>query len=66
VVGSIFDNLTRIDREGATVPLGEQNVLRALRVCHRARVLENGTLALGGAREGRRADEGIKKAYLGR
>jgi branched-chain amino acid transport system ATP-binding protein len=66
VVGTIFDNLRRINRDGTTVLLVEQNVLRALRLSHRAYVLENGTIALEGPRERLLADEGIKRAYLGR
>jgi branched-chain amino acid transport system ATP-binding protein len=66
VVGTIFDNLGRINRDGTTVLLVEQNVLRALRLSHRAYVLENGTVVLEGPRERLLADEGIKRAYLGR
>jgi len=66
MVGAIFDNLARINREGTTVLLVEQNVLRALRLSHRAYVLENGTIALEGPRDRLLADEGIKRAYLGR
>jgi len=66
IVGAIFDNLARINREGTTVLLVEQNVLRALGLSHRAYVLENGTIALEGPRERLLADEGIKRAYLGR
>ena len=66
MVGAIFDNLTQINREGTTVLLVEQNVLRALRLSHRAYVLENGAIALEGPRDRLLADEGIKRAYLGR
>jgi branched-chain amino acid transport system ATP-binding protein len=61
-----FDNLARINREGTTVLLVEQNVLRALRLCDRASVLENGVVALAGPRDRLLADEGVRKAYLGR
>ena len=66
VVGTIFDNLGRINRDGTTVLLVEQNVLRALRLSHRAYVLENGAIALEGPQERLLADERIKRAYLGR
>src|SRR2546429_8447676 len=66
MVGAIFDNLTQINREGTTALLVEQNVLRALRLSHRAHVLENGAIALEGPRGRLLADEGIQKAYLGR
>ena len=66
VVGSIFANLTAINRDGLTILLVEQNVLRALRCSNRAYVLENGTITLAGASAALLADERIKRAYLGR
>jgi branched-chain amino acid transport system ATP-binding protein len=66
VVGAIFDNLARINRSGTTMLLVEQNVLQALRLSHRAYVLENGAIALEGSRERLLAHEEIKRAYLGR
>ena len=65
-VSSIFTNLAAINRDGVTILLVEQNVLRALRLSHRAYVLENGTIALEGASRRLLADEGIKRAYFGR
>ena len=65
-VSSIFTNLGAINRDGVTILLVEQNVLRALRLSHRAYVLENGTIALEGASQHLLADEGIKRAYFGR
>jgi len=65
VVGSIFANLTAINRDGLTILLVEQNVLRALRLSHRAYVLENGTITLAGASATLLADERIRRAYLG-
>jgi branched-chain amino acid transport system ATP-binding protein len=66
MVTAIFDNLARINREGTTVLLVEQNVLRALRLCARAYVLENGVIVTAGPRERLLADEGVRRAYLGR
>jgi branched-chain amino acid transport system ATP-binding protein len=65
VVGSIFANLAAINRDGLTILLVEQNVLRALRVSHRAYVLENGTITLTGPSATLLTDERIKRAYLG-
>jgi branched-chain amino acid transport system ATP-binding protein len=65
VVGAIFQNLVTINRNGTTILLVEQNVLRALRLCARAYVLENGTVTLAGSRETLLADESVKRAYLG-
>ena len=66
VVASIFANLTAINRDGLTILLVEQNVLRALRLCHRAYVIENGTVTLSGLGSTLLSDERIKRAYLGR
>lgn len=66
VVRTIFDNLAEINRNGTTILLVEQNVLRALQLSHRAYVLENGQIALEGPRERLLADGHIKQAYLGR
>ncbi len=66
VVASIFENLARINRDGVTILLVEQNVPRALRLSHRAYVLENGAVTLEGPSARLLADEGIKRAYVGR
>jgi branched-chain amino acid transport system ATP-binding protein len=66
VVASIFANLTAINRAGLTILLVEQNVLRALRLSHRAYVLENGAITLAGPSATLLADERVKRAYLGR
>jgi branched-chain amino acid transport system ATP-binding protein len=65
VVRAIFDDLERINRGGLTILLVEQNVLRALQLCHRGYVLENGRIVLEGARETLLASPHIKQAYLG-
>jgi len=65
VVRAIFDNLERINRGGLSILLVEQNVLRALQLCHRGYVLENGRIALEGVREALLASPHIKQAYLG-
>jgi branched-chain amino acid transport system ATP-binding protein len=66
VVTAIFENLRVINGDGVTILLVEQNVLRALRLSHRAYVLENGTIVLAGASARLLADDTIKRAYLGR
>jgi branched-chain amino acid transport system ATP-binding protein len=66
VVNAIFANLTAINRDGLTILLVEQNVLRALRLSHRAYVLENGTITLAGSSATLLTDERIRRAYLGR
>ncbi|MBI4254698.1 MAG: ABC transporter ATP-binding protein [Candidatus Rokubacteria bacterium] len=66
VLAAIFQNLAAINRDGVTILLVEQNVLRALRLSHRAYVIENGAIALAGPSAALLADERIKRAYLGR
>jgi branched-chain amino acid transport system ATP-binding protein len=66
MVATIFDNLARINRDGLTILLVEQNVLRALRLSHHAYVLENGAIVLHGAGDTLLADERVRTAYLGR
>jgi len=66
VVTSIFENLRTINRDGVTILLVEQNVLRALRISHRAYVLENGAIVLSGPSAELLTNESVKRAYLGR
>ena len=66
LAASIFANLGAINRDGLTILLVEQNVLRALRLSHRAYVLENGTVTLSGPSPSLLTDDRIKRAYLGR
>ncbi len=65
VVKLIFENLAEINRTGTTILLVEQNVARALALCHRGYVLENGRIALGGPRDELVQSGYIKQAYLG-
>jgi branched-chain amino acid transport system ATP-binding protein len=65
MVKLIFDNLERVNREGLTILLVEQNVLRSLQICHRGYVLENGRITLEGSRESLLQSPHIKQAYLG-
>jgi branched-chain amino acid transport system ATP-binding protein len=65
MVKLIFDNLRRINAEGTTILLVEQNVRKALELSGRAYVLENGRIALSGSRESLLASAEIRRAYLG-
>jgi branched-chain amino acid transport system ATP-binding protein len=65
VVRSIFENLVRINAEGMTVLLVEQNVLRSLELCHRGYVIENGRIAIEGTGAELRASPHVREAYLG-
>jgi branched-chain amino acid transport system ATP-binding protein len=65
MVNAIFENLRRINAQGLTVLLVEQNVLRSLQLSHRGYVLENGRIALQGSADELLKSAHIKQAYLG-
>jgi len=65
VVNDIFAILTRLNKEGYTILLSEQNANKALRCAHRGYVLETGRVAMSGTAEQLLNDPGVKAAYLG-
>jgi len=65
LVQEIFRIVRRINEEGVTVLLVEQNVRQTLAMCHRAYVLENGRVVLEGTGEALMANDHMKEAYLG-
>jgi branched-chain amino acid transport system ATP-binding protein len=65
LVQDVFQIAKRINKEGVTVMLVEQNVRQTLAMCDRAYVLENGRIVLHGTGEEMRVNEHVKKAYLG-
>jgi branched-chain amino acid transport system ATP-binding protein len=66
VVKDIFETIGRINREGCSVLLVEQNARGALRISHRGYVLETGRIVLQGAAEELLANRDVQRAYLGR
>jgi branched-chain amino acid transport system ATP-binding protein len=66
VVGEIFDVLERMkSREGISVLVVEQNANLALAHAARAYVLEVGSVVVEGASDELRANESVRKSYLG-
>ena len=65
LVKNIFQIITEINRLGVTILLIEQNVFQALRIAHRAYVLETGRVVLTGTGEQLLSDDHVKKAFLG-
>ena len=61
----IFRVIERINREGVTVLLVEQNARRALALAARGYVLETGRVAVSGPSAGLAANPRIRSAYLG-
>jgi branched-chain amino acid transport system ATP-binding protein len=65
VVNDIFAILTRLNKEGYTILLSEQNANKALKCAHRGYVLETGSVTMSGTAEQLLNDPGVKAAYLG-
>jgi branched-chain amino acid transport system ATP-binding protein len=65
VVNDIFAILTRLNKEGYTILLSEQNANKALKCAHRGYVLETGSVAMSGTAVQLLNDPGVKAAYLG-
>jgi branched-chain amino acid transport system ATP-binding protein len=65
VVATIFKIIKEINAGGTTILLVEQNAHMALKVAHRAYVLETGTIVQSGDAAKLAASDEIRKAYLG-
>jgi branched-chain amino acid transport system ATP-binding protein len=64
-VRGILEIVETVNRRGTTILLVEQNVRRALELCHRGYVIENGTVTLAGSREALLRSDHVRRAYLG-
>ena len=64
-VNTIFDMIKKVNDEGTTVLLVEQNAKKALTIADRAYVLETGMMITEGTGHDLLEDDSIKKAYLG-
>jgi branched-chain amino acid transport system ATP-binding protein len=65
LVQDIFDLIKKINQEGVTILLVEQNVTQTLAMCNRAYVLENGRNVLQGTGQELMANDHVKEVYLG-
>lgn len=65
LVQEIFTIIKKINQDGVTVLLVEQNVTQTLKMCHRAYVLENGRVVLEGTGKALLENAQIKEAFLG-
>ncbi len=65
LVKVIFETLREINARGTTILLVEQNARAALKIAHRAYVLETGRVVLSGPAQELMRDERVRKAYLG-
>jgi branched-chain amino acid transport system ATP-binding protein len=64
-VEAIFETIRRINAEGITIFLVEQNAAMALEVASRGYVMETGRVVLADTTANLRTDDGVRKAYLG-
>jgi branched-chain amino acid transport system ATP-binding protein len=65
LVEQVFDTLRRINHQGVTIMLVEQNAFMALEVCDRGYVIERGNIAITNTSSALLDDERVKAAYLG-
>ena len=65
LVREVFNTIRKINGEGTTVLIVEQNVKQTLLVASRGYVLETGRITNHGTVEALLADEHVKTAYLG-
>lgn len=66
VVRDIFEIIQTINQQGITVLLIEQNANMALKIAHKAYVMETGKITLEGTGKELLANESVKEAYLGK
>jgi len=65
LVDEVFETIQKINSEGMTILLVEQNVNVALAISNRGYVLETGRIVISGSGKDLLADEHVKTAYLG-
>jgi len=65
IVGKVLDTLRKINEEGGTVLLVEQNIRDSLNIADRGYVLEEGKIIIEGKGRELLSNEHIKEVYLG-
>ena len=65
LVDMIFETIEKINKQGTTILLVEQNALAALNVADRAYVLESGSIKMSGKAADLISNDDVTKAYLG-
>ncbi|MBQ3488815.1 MAG: ABC transporter ATP-binding protein [Clostridia bacterium] len=65
LVSEIFEIIRRLNENGTTILLVEQNAALALKLAHRAAVMETGRIVLSGTGEELSRSPEVQKAYLG-
>ncbi|MBK7959876.1 MAG: ABC transporter ATP-binding protein [Bdellovibrionales bacterium] len=65
IVSQIFKIIVSLNQEGMTVLLVEQNARMALKIAHRAYVLETGRIVMTGTGAELLSNDSVRRAYLG-
>ena len=65
LVREVFQIIERLNKEGTTILLVEQNAFAALKIAHHGFILENGRLVLAGTGPELLANPYLRQAYLG-
>jgi branched-chain amino acid transport system ATP-binding protein len=65
IVKEIFSIIRKINEDGTTILLVEQNSRAALHIAHRGYVMVNGEITMSGTASQLLADENVRKSYLG-
>ena len=65
LVDEIFEIIKKINADGTTILLVEQNAFKALSIADRAYVLETGAISKEGNASDLIKDDSVKAAYLG-
>lgn len=65
VIKQMFAVIERINAEGTTVLLAEQNAFAALKIAHRAYVMENGRIVMEDLPANLLHNDAVRRAYIG-
>ncbi|MNL19638.1 High-affinity branched-chain amino acid transport ATP-binding protein LivF [compost metagenome] len=65
IVAQIFEIVKKLNHEGMTILLVEQNARMALKISHRAYVLETGRIVMQDSAQNLLNNDEVRKAYLG-
>jgi len=65
IVGDVFRIIQRLNEDGMTILLVEQNVAVSLKLAAQAYVLENGRIVLSGTGADLLHNDGVRQAYMG-
>lgn len=65
IIQQIFAIIQRVNANGTTVFLVEQNANQALRIAHRGYVMENGRIVMSDSAQALLQNKDVRSAYLG-